>query len=144
MNWKKEAANDLRTYLQRKQACENIRERIKILDEQFVSLKGMSTDTPVKGGLSRQEEKMLDNISERERLEFSLKVAQSLIELTERGLANLDKAERAVLEGFYFEQIENRVEKLCERFHFEKTRLYEIKDNALRKFTVAMYGTVEI
>lgn len=41
MNWKKEAANDLRTYLQRKQACDNIRERIKILYEQFVSLKGM-------------------------------------------------------------------------------------------------------
>ena len=144
MNWKKEAANDLRTYLQRKQACENIRQRIKILDEQFVSLKGMSTDTPVKGGISRQEEKMLDNISERERLEFSLKVAQSLIELTERGLANLDETERAVLEGFYFEQIENRVEKLCERFSVEKSTLYRIKDSALEKFTRSEYGIIEL
>lgn len=144
MNWKKEAVNDLRTYLQRKQSAENIRERIKILDEQFVSLKGISTDTPVKGGMSRQEEKMLDNISERERLEFSLKIAESLIELTEKGLDVLEKRESQILEGFYFEQVDNHVEKLCERFHLEKTRLYEIKDIALRKFTIAMYGTVEI
>lgn len=144
MNWKKEAANDLRTYLQRKQSCENIRERIKILDEQFVSLKGVSTDTPVKGGMSRQEEKMLDNISERERLEFSLKIAESLIELTEKGLATLDKNERAVLEGFYFEKMDNRIERLCERFSVEKSTLYRMKDSALEKFTRSEYGVVEL
>lgn len=144
LNWKKEAINDLRTYLQRKESVENIRERIEILEEQFVSLKGLSTDTPVKGGMSRQEEKMLDNISERERLASSLKIAEELVKLTEKGLDVLEKRERQVLEGFYFERSDNHVEKLCERFHLEKTRLYEIKDNALRKFTIAMYGTVEI
>lgn len=144
MNWKKEAVNDLRTYLQRKKAVENVRERIKILEEQFTSLKGLSTDTPVKGGMSRQEEKMLDNISERECLAFSLKIAEELVGLTEKGLEVLEKRERQVLEGFYFEKTDNHVERLCERFHLEKTRLYEIKDGALRKFTIAMYGTVEI
>ena len=144
MNWKKEAANDLRTYPQRKAACENIRERIQILDEQFKSLKGVSTDTPVKGGMSRQEEKLLDNIYEREKLEFSLKVAEALVELTEKGLEVLEKRERQILEGFYFEKCENQIERLCERFFLEKTRLYELRDIALRKFTMAMYGTVDI
>lgn len=144
MNWKKEAANDLRTYPQRKAACENIRERIQILDEQFKSLKGVSTDTPVKGGMSRQEEKLLDNIYEREKLEFSLKVAEALVELTEKGLETLEKRERQILEGFYFEKCENQIERLCERFFLEKTRLYELRDIALRKFTMAMYGTVDI
>lgn len=144
MNWKKEAANDLRTYPQRKAACENIRERIQILDEQFKSLRGVSTDIPVKGGMSRQEEKLLDNIYEREKLEFSLKVAEALVELTEKGLEVLEKRERQILEGFYFEKCENQIERLCERFFLEKTRLYELRDIALRKFTMAMYGTVDI
>ncbi len=144
MNWKREAGNDLRSYPERKAACENIRERIKILEEQFTSLHGISTDTPVMGGMSRQEEKMLDNISEREKLSSSLKITEDLVRLTEKGLDVLEKRERQVLEGFYFERSENNVERLCEKFHLEKTRLYEIKDIALRKFTIAMYGTVEI
>ena len=144
MNWKKEAANDLRTYPQRKAACENIRERIQILDEQFKSLRGVSTDTPVKGGMSRQEEKLLDNIYEREKLEFSLKVAEALVELTEKGLEKLNETEKAVLEGFYFEKLETRVERLCERFSVEKSTLYRMKDSALEKFTRSEYGIVEL
>lgn len=144
LNWKKEAVNDLRTYPQRKAACENIRERIQILDEQFKSLKGASTDMPVKGGMSRQEEKLLDNIYEREKLQFSLKIAEALVKLTEKGLEALEKRERQILEGFYFEQIENRVEKLCERFRVEKSTLYRMKDSALENFTRNEYGIVEL
>lgn len=144
MNWKKSAIDDLRTYPQRKESIENIRERIKVLEEQFTSLHGISTDTPVMGGMSRQEEKMLDNISERERLASSLKIAEDLVKLTEKGLDVLDKRERQVLEGFYFEKSGARIETLCEELHFEKSRLYQIRDIALRKFTIAMYGTVEI
>lgn len=144
MNWKAEAARDLKTYPQRKAAVQNIKEKIKILEEQMVSLKGISADEPVMGGLSKQEEKLLDNITERERLSFSLKIAEELINLTEKGLTTLEERERQVLEGFYMQRVVNHVEALCEKMHIEKTRLYEIKDNALRKFTIAMYGTVEI
>ena len=144
MNWKAEAVKELKSYPQRLASIENIKERIKTLDEQFVSLKGISAEAPVMGGFSRQEEKMLDNISERESLGFSLKVAEALIELTEKGLNALDKKEREIIDGFYINHIDNHVDVLCEKMHYEKTRLYEIKDNALRKFTIAMYGVVDI
>lgn len=144
MNWKKEAANDLRTYPQRKESVINTKERIKVLEEQYVSLKGISTDTPVMGGMSRQEEKMLDNIAERERLKSSLTIAKKLVDLTEKGLSVLDDKERKILEGFYFDKTDNNVERMCVKFHLEKTRLYELREIALKKFTIAMYGTVEI
>lgn len=144
MNWKSEATRDLKTYPQRKESVENIKEKIRILDEQFKSLRGISAGEPVMGGASKQEDKWLDNISERERLSFSLKIAEALVELTEKGLDVLDDRERQILEDFYMKRVENHVEKLCERFHLEKTRLYELKDCALKKFTIAMYGTVEI
>ena len=144
LNWRKEAANDLRTYPERKAAIENIRERIEVLEEQFTSLKGISTDTPVMGGMSRQEEKMLDNISEREKLSSSLKITEDLVKLTEKGLDVLEKRERQVLEGFYFERSENNVERLCRELNVEKSTLYRIKDSALVKFTRALYGVVEL
>lgn len=144
MNWRAEAKRDLQTYPQRKAAVENIKEKIEVLDEQFKSLKGIAAGEPVMGGASKQEDRWLDNISERERLSFSLKIAEALVELTEKGLEVLDERERQILEGFYMQRAENHIEKLCERFHLEKSRLYELKDNALKKFTIAMYGTVEI
>lgn len=144
MNWRAEAKRDLQTYPQRKEAVENIKEKIRILDEQFMSLRGISAGEPVMGGGSKQEDKWLDNISERERLSFSLKIAEALVGLTEKGLEVLEDRERQILEGFYMQRVENHIEKLCERFHLEKSRLYELKDNALKKFTISMYGTVEI
>ena len=63
MNWRAEAVKDLKSYPQRKESIENIKERIRILDEQFTSLRGVSTSEPVMGGFSRQEEKMLDKFT---------------------------------------------------------------------------------
>ena len=144
MNWKSEAIKDLKTYPQRLKAKDNLKERMMILEEQFVSLRGISTSEPVKGGLSRQEEKMLDNIAERQRLEFSLKVVESLVELTEKGLAELDDKERKVLDGFYIKPIDNHVDRLCKELSLEKSSLYRLKDAALEKFTRSEYGIIEL
>lgn len=144
MNWKAEAVKELKSYPQRLASVENIKERIKVLKEDFESLRGISAEAPVMGGCSRQEEKMLNNISERKLLGFSLKISLSLIRLTEKGFKALDEREREIIDKFYIHPVDNHVEVLCEKLHFEKSRLYEIKDNALRKFTIAMYGVVDI
>jgi DNA-directed RNA polymerase specialized sigma subunit len=144
MNWKSEAIKELKNYSQRKVATDNIKERIKTLEEQYVSLKGVSIGEPVMGGFSRQEEKMLDNITERENLKFNLLIVEKLNALTEKGLGELTERERLVLEGFYFFECNNHVETLCRKMNVEKSTLYRIKDEALRKFTLSMYGIAEI
>lgn len=144
MNWRKEAVNDLRSYPQRKQSLENIAARIKTLDERFRSLRMISVDTPVMGGASRQEEAWINNIAERESLTLSLEIARNLVELTEKGLEVLDKRERRVIELFYITPCHNHIDRLCDELNFEKSRIYQIKDDALRKFTIAMFGVVEI
>lgn len=144
MNWKREAIQDLKSYPQRKQSLDNIAERIRALDERFRSLKMISIDTPVMGGGSKQEENWINNIAERESLEMSLEISRKLVKLTERGLDVLDPTERRVIELFYITPCHNHIDRLCDELNFEKSRIYQIKDNALRKFTLAMFGTVEI
>lgn len=144
MNFQKEAIQDLSTYPQRLKARDNLKERIYILNERYTSLRGVSTSEPVKGGMSKQEEKMLDNIAERERLGFSLKIVDELIKLTERGLAGLDSKERRVLDGFYINPIDNHVVRLCDELNIEKSSLYRLKDTALKKFTRSEYGIIEL
>ena len=86
----------------------------------------------------------LSGSAERERLGFSLKVVEALIELTEKGLVALDQKERRVLDGFYINPIDNHVVKLCEELNIEKSSLYRLKDTALKKFTRSEYGIVEL
>ena len=144
MDWKTEAIKDLKSYPQRKESINNIKARIKILEDKFVSLKGISMEEPVKGGMSHQEERWIENIAERERLEFSLGIAEEMLALTERGLGVLDEKELDVLNGLYIAPSGAGVDFLCDRLHMAKSSLYRIKDEALRKFTLAEYGTVEI
>lgn len=144
MNWKNEAISDLEKYSQRKKSIENMELRISNLEEEFVSLKGIGFDEKVKSNKNSYDEKWLNNITERERLAVSLKIAKTLVGLTEKGLNDLDDAERKVLIGFYIDDRDNRVMHLCHELCMEKSSLYRLKEKALNKFVRSEYGIIEL
>jgi hypothetical protein len=144
MKWSDCAIQDLRKYKYLKASLENIPERMEALRCRLVSIKGAATDkVPVKGVSSRYEDNLIDIIVEKERLKYLYRANKTLLGLIERGLASLDKTERLVLDRFYIDRPKGHVEKLMEELNYEKSRVYEIKDQALYKFTIAMYGIVE-
>ncbi len=144
MYWKKCAEDDLRKYLRQKSALDNIPERIEALRAEYYSAKitNMSS-APVKGGGNRIEDALLNNITKRKRLEYTRASLKRLVDLTERGLAGLSDEERLILETFYVSRPPRHVEVLMERLGYERTRIYEIKDEALYKFTIFQYGLPE-
>ena len=144
MKWSDCAIQDLRKYKYLKASLENIPERMEALRCRLESVKGSATDkVPVKGGFSRYEDNLLEIILEKERMIFLYMANKTLLGLIERGLDSLDKTERLVLDRFYIDRPKNHVEKLMEELNYEKSRVYEIKNQALYKFTIAMYGIVE-
>ena len=144
MNWRKEAENDLRNHQRRIDALDNSREKIKALKDQMVSVKaGMSDTTPVMGGGNRAQENMINCIAECERLEYTIKAVERLVDIVERGLATLTPEERRVLELFYINRTRGHVEQLMEEMHLESSQIYRIKDAALHKFTTSIYGITE-
>ena len=140
----KMAIADLRVYEKRKAAVGNLEERIKILNEQYVSLRGLSNSAPVMGGANRQEDAWINNIAERGQLETNLKIVKSLVGLTEKGLASLTDAQRLILELFFINRAQGYKEILCDRLCIEQSRLYELKDRAIKDFVIGMYGIVEL
>lgn len=141
MNWQKSAIDDLKLYRKRKAALLNIRERIQSANEGIDGLKAVVTDrVPLSGGGSKYEERVLENMVERERLKATYKATKRLVDITERGLSGLSDDERAVLFGFFVDRTSNYVTDLCERLGYEKTKIYEIKNRALYVFTVSAYG----
>ena len=144
MNWKKEAENDLKNLEARRAAVENMAEKIEILEDKYVSMKGLSNDTPVMGGQSQMEFHLINNIVERERLKNNISVVRRLIEMTEKGLAGLDERQRMVLDGFFIHRASDYIDRLCSALYIEKSQLYRIKDEAIYRFTLTMYGIVDL
>lgn len=145
MDWRKAAIEDLRKYPALKESVTNTGERIEVLESLAQSTPGWSDREPVSGGdTSRAEDRLIGNIVERQRLQLNRGSAAQLVSLIDRGLAHLDAHEYMVLERFYMYRRKGYVERLCEELNCEKTKVYEIKDAALKTFTIAMYGIVDL
>lgn len=146
MDWRKMSIDRLKDYENRKQALELIPEQIKTLEMSFASIRAARTDgTPVKDGSgNKREDALINNIAKREELEKNLRIAESEVRITETALATLTEEEKIVLHYFFINRPKHHIDKLCEKLSYEKTRVYEIKETALRKFTMALYGIIDI
>lgn len=144
MNWKKEAEYDLRNYARRLDSLEHTEEKVRALRERMLSVKaGISDDTPVQGGGNRAQESMINCIAEIERLELTRQATERLVRLVESGLEGLSDEERTVLDLFYIHRAKGHVERLMELLNVEQSRVYQIKDAAIYKFTITLYGLPE-
>ena len=144
MNWQKSAEADLKSYYSRKDSLNNIKLRIQALKESRESLRGAATDkSPVKGGASAIEDKLLNNLVESDRLKATYQATIRLVNITEKGLNYLNSEEREVIEVCYCNPPNNPINDLKERLGYEKTKIYAIRKEALYKFTIACYGLID-
>ena len=144
MNWEAVAVEDLKKYKDMKNGLESTREKIVALREKSIAIKNSSTSAvPLSGGGNRVEERLLDNIVERERLKYTYRANEHLVKIIERGLAGLTEEERFILDAFFISRPKNHIEKCIEKLHVEQSQVYRMKDRALYRFTVAMYGIID-
>ena len=146
MNWAGHAIERLKDYESRKNAAENLESQIELLEDKFTSIRSATTDaTPVQGGTENRREKMLiENIATREELFTNLDFIKREIEITEKGLEALTENERKILHWFYINRPRDYVDRLCNDLFISKTELYRQRETALKKFTKACYGIVEL
>ena len=129
MDWKREAADELRNYMNRKAAIENIRDQIADLATEITSIRSASADgSPVAGGSNGREAQRL---------------TENRVRRVDRALNQLSERDRCVLQRFYITPCIGGVERLCRELAIEKTTAYRWKDCALRNFTITMYGLTE-
>ena len=144
MNWKSESKEELREYEAKRMSVESIPEEIRQLKAQMVKLGGSSNSTPVKGGGSPWEDRQINLIVRIEKLKTSLGYARDWVARVERGLSALSDEERLILDRFYINPAKGNVDRLCGDLCLEKSAVYDRKDKALRHYTLARYGCVEI
>ena len=141
MNWRNEAMEKLRRYDIMRQALRNIPEEIERLKAEAVTLKSVSTDSMfVRGSGSRQEDARINNIIQRQELEQTLRLVRQWLTVTERGLLALDEEQRTILQRLYLYPQKGAIERLCMELGLEQSSVYRKRDQALHRFTAAIYG----
>ncbi len=141
MNWISESVSDLRLYGQRKRFLENVDSQLIWLENDFTALKGCATDSEaVDGGASRSEDHLLNNIVKRDKLKQNKRLSKEFVEQVEKTLDMLPKQQKDILTEFFIDRSKGHIERLMDKIHVEKSRVYELKDEALHNFTILRYG----
>ena len=143
--WKYKAIDKLKDYTAQKASLENIPEEISRLESEAYSIKSATSDgTPVKGGGSGREDRLLSNIARRGELDLMLDRAKKSVSIVERGLNVLNQEERHILDVMYIYREKGYVNRLMTECNLaEESSLYKKANKALLHFTIAMYGSTE-
>lgn len=142
MDWKQEAIDKLTGYEAQLLAVGTIPEELERLGAAYTGIRAAKFDGMPRSGssTSRREEAMISNITRRDDLKRKLKEARLWVEIVEGGLSALDDEERLALEYCYIHKVKGSINELCYQLNIDTSAAYRRRDQALRKFTQALYG----
>lgn len=144
MNWKNEAMEKLRRYDAMRQALRNIPEEIERLKAEATLLRSSAADTVhVRGGGGGREDALINNLVQRQELEQTLRQVRQWLNVADRGLLALKPDERLILQHLYLYPQKGAAERLCDELGLEQSSIYRKRDQAIHRFTVAIYGFSE-
>lgn len=144
MKWKNEAMEKLRRYDTMRAALYNIPEEIKRLKAEAYAIRSaLGNSTSVKGGGGGREDALINNVVQRQELEWTLKQVKHWLTNTDRGLLALSDEERLILQRLYLYPKQGALDALCRELGVEQSSIYRKRDQALEQFTRAMYGFAE-
>lgn len=143
MIWKNEAVSRLKAYQAKKLALENIPMEIRQQVLALSSIRSADPDSAPVRGNSTREDAMLNNMVYRSELEESLLRTRLWVDATDRALGVLNQEERILLERFFIYAEPKAADRLAGDLHMDVKTVYRRKDEALRKFTIALYGMAE-
>lgn len=143
--WKFKAIDKLKDYTAQKSSVENLTEEIARLESEACSIKSATSDgTPVKGGGSGREDRLLSNIVQREEYKLMRDRAKLYVSMVDRGLSVLSAEEKNLLDKMYIIREKGAVERLMNELGLlETSSLYKRINKALQRFTIALYGCTE-
>lgn len=142
MDWKQEAIDKLKGYDTQRQALEDISQELERLGDAYTGIRAARLDGMPRTGssASSREDAMISNITRRDDLKRKLKEAELWVSIVEGGLSVLDDEEQLALEYCYIHKVKGSINELCYQLNIDTSAVYRRRDQALRRFTLALYG----
>lgn len=132
MDWRAESIEKLKEYQARKQALAGLKVEIQRTGMDIAAAQGSQ-----RGDDQLTATALMADLQER------LRWAKLWAFSVDGALKLLDKTELQVLDYFYIRPERGGLDGLCSRLDMTKEEAYELKDRALRRFTLALYGVSE-
>lgn len=143
MIWKNEAVSKLKQYAAKKLALENIPLEIQQQMLSMTSIRSADPDSVHVRGTGTREDAILNNMTYRAELMESYSQAKLWMDAVDRALGVLTKEEYLLLDRFFIHPEAKAADRLAGDLCLDVKTVYRRKDDALRKFTVALYGVTE-
>ena len=146
MNWKQEAVEKLRGYPLRRCSLARLEEEMQRLGHEAARLHAADPGHErVSGGSAgRHDDALINNLALREELKHARQSAELWVHEVDAALSHLDEESRQILDGLYLSRTPKSVEMLCQALCMERSTLYRRREHALRQFTLALYGALEL
>lgn len=132
LNWKGSAVEMLSSYNARVQSLDSLDLQLQRLEQELLDVRK----------LRAEDDWALNNMVKRLELSQARRDAKLCIRLTENALGVLTSQEQQLLKQLYISPGWGNLRKLEEHTGMTRSTLYRKRDQALRKFTVALYGKV--
>lgn len=133
--------NNLRNFKRIEKSILKIEEEQEFI-KSIVDPKSFSCDSFNNGGSDYNffENKVINYIAKSIELDRKLKENKFLYSQISNAFEILEKNEKIVIEEFYFKN--TSVKKICELLYYEEAQVYRIKNKALYKMLIFLYGKV--
>ena len=141
MNWKNEAIERLSQYSAMVKATENIPLELKRVDSEAESISSPSPDRfPSKSLAGPRDDRIINSMILKQELQQALERATIWVNTTHNALLVLTPDEEVILHRLYIEPRKGALTALCEELGMEQSSIYRHRDQALYRFTMALYG----
>lgn len=140
MDWKAEAVEKLKSYQAKKLSLQITAEEIDRLTLQIEEK--YRTARRLKMTSKPEEAAPLDDIAHRAELLFERDNTRRWVDMMDKALSALSDDERLILDRFYINREADSIELLCEELCLERSRVYQLKDKAVRHFSLVLYGSL--
>ena len=142
MDWKIEATDKLKQYEAKRQSLQIIPLEIAQIESTMTGIRSARTDSIAirNSGGNARENMMLSCIVRKEELQRNIEQTKLWVKAVTAALDMLNDDERKILDRMYIHREKKAADRLAEELFVDIKTIYRWKDDALRKFTIALYG----
>jgi len=142
MDWKIEATDKLKQYEAKRQSLQIIPLEIAQIESTMTGIRSARTDSIAirNSGGNARENMMLSCIVRKEELQRNIEQTKLWVKAVTAALDMLNDDERKILDRMYIHREKKAADRLAEELFVDLKTIYRWKDDALRKFTIALYG----
>lgn len=145
MDYKEIVVQKLRTHVDRAASLPQLEDRIKELRAKKGNTSAPVTDGVLRrGGSSKIEDRYISDMATMAELERNYRIASGEVDRVNRALQALDDTERRVLSALCIQHRKNAIFDVCEELCYERSHIYRIRDRAIRRMALRMYGLIEV